>query len=433
MAPRNRFQAMLTTLQDPELRVLAQEAVRHYISWEEISGRPPLPGLDAQETWDLLAFLRRFDAITFPIPTLSGLQYWYTITREGWSCLEDIAHHCRSDSQLHLMLQERAGRHFLVRSRIEEAVASCQLDGVVFNRGIAGRMLRQTLSPKGPAERLVLNAFEMLGELDALAGESFTPDFVHGLYERLTRDVEIERLERGPRKTNLAGTRNPDESLDAAGIAGRLQMICDYANGETGEAWEPIPLRGYMILSAMAYWHPLPDFNDAVGRHMMRLFAIKNGFPALAYLPTSLMMERWFEREIEPGVVRFETLGRRQILPGETDGTPDMLLYLELTTAAIELLKGYIETARQAEEALQTSLLDTADLNYRQRSVLSRALVNPDAEFRISEHQQAHKVVYQTARVDLLELVDRGLLRMEQRGRAFVFTPGEALRTGPRG
>ena len=67
------------------------------------------------------------------------------------------------------------------------------------------------------------------------------------------------------------------------------------------------------------------------------------------------------------------------------------------------------------------------ELNYRQRSILSRALVKPETEFRIREHQTANKVVYQTARADLLDLEERGYLRRVIRGKAYVFVPAENL------
>lgn len=429
MPAKTDFKKLLNALSDPELVPLADEAVQHYVSWEQMEEREPLPGLTREETWRLLALVRRFDRITFPIPTLDPLQYWYNITREGEHCLEHIRHHCREDARLHQMLHEREGHRFLVRSQMEESVASCQLDGVIIDEAAMTRMIERDRGPKTSAERLVWNAYEMLSELDALKDEPFSPDLVHRLYERLTRGVALDELERGPRKTNLAGSRNPDGLLDERGVAGRLQMICDYANRETGDPWEPAACCGYMVLSAMAYWHPLPDLNDTVGRHMMRLFAMKNGYPALAYIPTSLMMRQWFDGELKPGLVRFGTYRRRQVIPGEADGTADMLIHLELTTAAIKSLRDYIER-KQAEEQELLGVLDSGErLNYRQREVLSRALVHPEAEFRISQHQRSHKVVYQTARTDLLDLTERGFLKMEQRGKAFVFLPAPDLQS----
>ena len=41
--------------------------------------------------------------------------------------------------------------------------------------------------------------------------------------------------------------------------------------------------------------------------------------------------------------------------------------------------------------------------------------------YRIQEHQNSNQVTYETARTDLLNLVDLGLLEKHREGKAFVF------------
>jgi DeoR/GlpR family transcriptional regulator of sugar metabolism len=48
--------------------------------------------------------------------------------------------------------------------------------------------------------------------------------------------------------------------------------------------------------------------------------------------------------------------------------------------------------------------------------------------YRIQEHQTANGVTYETARTDLLELVDLGLLEKHREGKAFVFQMPQKLR-----
>jgi len=401
---------------------LAEEAVRDYIDWEQLMRKPLPNGLSAAETWEVLALIRRYGAAWFPIPTLDGEWFWYSLTREGQRCLRSIEHHCRTDSLLHQRVQEREGHRFLVRSRIEEAVATCQLDGVQIDYQRAAAMLQEGRAAQSPEDRLVLNSYQMLHELETLSAEPFSPELMEFLYNRVTQGVEMRALKRGPIRTNLAGSRNATGlSEDERGDVARA--ICDYANGVIGEPLEPAPVKGYMILSAMAYWHPLPDLNDTVARHMLRLFALKSDYPALGYLPVSLLMREWFDGELSPGTVRFPKIERRTVLEGEIDGTEDILTHLQLTAAAIDELLGYIETARLEDEALLGALENVEQLNYRQRAVLAHALAHPEVEFRIRRHQTAHRIVYQTARTDLLQLADYGYLRKESRGKAFAFVP----------
>ena len=414
-------------LTEPVFAKLASESVRDYIGWDELTTRPLPQGMSAAETWELLGTVRQIGASWFPIPTLDDRAFWYALTREGSKCLQFIRRYCRSESPLHQMMQEREGHRFLVRSRIREAIATCQLDGIMVDEADAERMLLEGRAPQDDGERLVVNSYEMLRELESLSPDPFTPETVFALYERLTQGVDLSRVTRGPRRTNLAGTRNPNSMRAAAEERGILQEICDYANGVSGDPYEPVAIKGYMIISAMGYWHPLPELNETVARHMLRMFAVKRDYPVLGYLPTSRMMLDWFDGRLLPGTVRFTKLERRPVVGIDIDGTEDILTHLQLTAAAVGELLGYIEQTRSEDARLQAALNSTEDINYRQRAVLARALSRPGTEFRIRQHETSHRVVYQTARTDLLDLVDRGYLRKETRGKAFVFVPVDDL------
>jgi Fic family protein len=265
------------------------------------------------------------------------------------------------------------------------------------------------------------------GSLETPSSDLFSPSLVLSLYERLTHGVDVKGIARGQRRTNLAGTINPEEMAEVARQRGILAEICDFANAGSGDPEEPSAIKAYMVLSAMGYWRPLPDLNETVGRHMLRLFAVKRDYPVLGYLATSRSMLRWFDGKLRPGVTRFAELKRREVIPGTIDGTEDILTYLQLTTDAIGGLLGYIDLTKKQDAALAAALESEERLNYRQRSVLGRALSRPTTEFRIRAHQNAHHVVYQTARADLLDLEERGFLVREMHGKAFVFVPAPNL------
>lgn len=441
MTEDSRFDRVAALLRDPRFAATAREAVRDYLSPSEVQDAAVPEGLTSQEVWELLVAMRRFGATVFPIPVVTGEEFWYSITVEGRRCLRTIERHCRSDSRLHQMVQRRTGQRFLVASQVQEAIATCQLDGVVADAPRLERMLNEGLAPKTPAERLVKNTYEMLGEMPSLIAEEFSPGLVRHLFERTTHKVDIADVPRAgddmrgvspvfwefTRSYRRRGTW-PDRGYTDERAEDVFEQICDYANGRTGDPRESAAVRGFMLLTAMGYWRPLPDFNATVARHMLRLLTAKEDYPVLGYLPVSATTRRWALGQIDPGAVRYPTIEQGTPTVDGIDTTAEVLVYLQLTVATIKELLARIQSAKEEDEGLSGILSDVLHLNYRQRDIVTSALKRPTAEFTLREHRLAHRTVYSTARADLLELVEMGLLEKKTRGQAFVFTPVPDLR-----
>ena len=60
--------------------------------------------------------------------------------------------------------------------------------------------------------------------------------------------------------------------------------------------------------------------------------------------------------------------------------------------------------------------------NHRQVEIIRHALKHPQHRYTIVGHQTSQSVTYQTARTDLLNLAERGVLEMRKRGKQMVFS-----------
>jgi Fic family protein len=67
--------------------------------------------------------------------------------------------------------------------------------------------------------------------------------------------------------------------------------------------------------------------------------------------------------------------------------------------------------------------------NHRQIELLSHALRHNSADYTIKGYEKTNAVVYQTARTDLFDLVQKGLLVQRKQGSYFVFRPADNLET----
>jgi Fic family protein len=66
-------------------------------------------------------------------------------------------------------------------------------------------------------------------------------------------------------------------------------------------------------------------------------------------------------------------------------------------------------------------------LNHRQQDLIRHALGHSAQQYTIEFHRNSNNVVYETARSDLMDLADRGLLQKRKRGKTWVFTPSSDL------
>ena len=77
---------------------------------------------------------------------------------------------------------------------------------------------------------------------------------------------------------------------------------------------------------------------------------------------------------------------------------------------SIENLHQYLEQKRKEITDSRNLLGPQSGLNHCQIALVQKAIREPGFSFTIKSHQTSHNVVYQTARTDLKDLADRGVL-----------------------
>ena len=100
-----------------------------------------------------------------------------------------------------------------------------------------------------------------------------------------------------------------------------------------------------------------------------------------------------------------------------------ILYHLDLIRKATTQLHEYIDNKIKETARTERLIRTSRHLNHRQMALLSHALRHPDMEYTIQSHKASHGVVYQTARDDLMDLVDKNLLTVQKGGRKFWFMP----------
>lgn len=414
-------------LADPSFRQLLTRFARGAMAWEEFLDAPLPAGMSASATWALLNELSRDVGVAVPIPDLDGNEYWYRRTFHLSDAGTAVECASRRESRLYRTMTAAAGRHYTVRSRIEETIAAARLDGLEITEADANAVLRLDRSPQTGAERLVANTFSAMDQLEGLVESPFSVELFDHLRDLLLDGVRPSELRMSKPGMGLVSFDYEDERV-AAGAQRQLEYIIAYANDETGDEYDRPLFRALLLADVFRFYRPMGTVSSQIGRFAARLYELKHDLPVVGLLPISATKLDWEKGLIAPPDVTFmpaSLWAAQQHSPG--DLTIYQTLSAELALLSLRRIERYVTGWERRDEEMREILKKEPLLNQRQRSILARALRVPDAEFNIRYHRRNHNVAYTTARRDLLELAEMGYLTMTQRGKAFIFTGAPRL------
>ena len=198
----------------------------------------------------------------------------------------------------------------------------------------------------------------------------------------------------------------------------RVKAMCDFANGKSSKGFLHPIVRSIILHFWLAYDHPFIDGNGRTARALFYWSMLHQKFWLFEYVSISQI------------IVKGPAKYARAFLFSETDNndlTYFIIYHLDVIGQAMRALHSYIQRKSKELKALESRLQGIGILNHRQRALIDHALRHPRQRYTIYSHQTSNNVVYQTARNDLLNLRDRGLLKAQKVGKTWNFMPVENL------
>jgi len=415
----NRFNAIIAAVSGPTHK-------GRYLHWDKLRYLRPPEDLTVREWWFAIRFARsrllkglpmrdsEGRAFRFAMPDLAQEQA-YQITRDASGSIgmsEQVTNPATRD-------------RYLVSSLIEEAITSSQLEGAATTREVAKEMIRTKRPPKDRGERMCLNNYVTMQQIRDLKGEPLTPELILGLHRNVTKGTldkpdAAGRLRREDEKVEIVTPYNEVLHTPPAAkeLPKRMAAMCDFANGKTPDYFIHPVARAILLHFWLAYDHPFVDGNGRTARALFYWSMLSQGYWLCEYISISQIIKK-APAKYGRAFLYTET--------DENDTTYFILHQLEVIQRAIEQLKRYLKKKADEIRQIEQLLRKSAQINHRQLGLLSHALRHSDAEYTVLSHQRSHNVAYDTARSDLLDLADRGLLVQRKIGRTMYFSPASDL------
>lgn len=397
-----------------------------YLHWDELRRRRAPEGLSHEIWWLGIALARRSLGRMLPVQDIHGAPFFVGLPDSAQRLIYRIDQQAAGRIGMAEPILDPVDRdRYLVSSLIEEAITSSQLEGASTTRRVAADMLRRGRRPRTHAERMILSNYRAMEHVREILHRPLSPALV----------LELHRVAVGDTldATDIGRLRLPDEDIvvsdagdgtilhqppAAASLPDRLMALCDFANEKTPDFFVHPIVRAILVHFWLAYDHPFVDGNGRVARLLYYWSALKSGYWLLQYVSISSVLRA--------APARYN----RAFLFSETDNndaTYFVVHQLEVIDRALAKLAAYVRRKSEQLAASRRQLATMDELNHRQSTLVAHALRHPDAVYTIAGHQRSHRVVYQTARTDLLDLAERGLVDKGRRGRAFVFRPAKDL------
>lgn len=424
----SQIEVPLTPEISSKLSEIIKKANNEYMYWDDFKYLKMPQGILPDQAWSLLKMYRLVQFKYISLVDSKDKPFSY--------CLPDCVHR-----DIHFIDQQAGGsiivddpsvaseekRRYMMRSLVDEAISSSQIEGAVTTRVVAKDMLRTGRKPKDHSEQMIYNNFQSMQTIKKHLNEPLSIELILQIHTHMTKDT-LEDASWAGRFRTAADDKiyvfDSDEQTvlheppDAGKIVDLMQKLCDFANSDGQDEFVNPIIKGILIHFWLAYVHPFMDGNGRTARALFYWYVLKQKYWVFEYLSVST------------AILSARAQYYRSFLYSEmdnNDATYFIVYNLKALHKAVEILNEYIARKQKEKKTVYKLVNKYPMLNFRQKTLLASALEKPSEIYAIETHANIHGVTYQTARTDLLGLNELGLLTLKKVGKKFLFSVAQDI------
>lgn len=404
-------------LQNSEYTSLIDSINDKYLYWDKVKYQETPTSIKKEILWAAVKLSRSLHAkrINFGKYTFS-----YNTTNNIQKNLHDFDLNIGGQLGSRGLIPEEDKKRYLVSSIMEEAIASSQLEGAVTTRRKAKDMLRKNAKPRTKSEQMILNNYITIKRITEIQNEDLTINKllqIHKLITYQTLDNETdEGTFRNSNDINVVDAidgeivhipPNHEEILEL------MEEFCRFFNDKNDKKFIHPIIKGCIIHFLIGFIHPFADGNGRTARALFYLYLLSKGYWLTEYLSISRL------------IIKSKSQYALAYLYCERDDfdlTYFINYQLKTMSLAYDSLREYIQRKINEKKRL-TEFQRIEGINERQAYIIKWLYEEPDLIFSVKEIEIRFSISNQTARTDLLRLVENGFLeeiKLNDKKRAYV-------------
>jgi Fic family protein len=398
-----------------------------YPHWDKVRLLTPPAEASLQEIWLGLKLERRGQFKQIPLLDKARQAFNYTLAAPLPEYLHKIDLSIGGGIQMPVQITNpQTQEQYYVESLIQEAITSSQLEGATTTRLVAKEMIRAGRQPQDRSEQMIFNNYQTMQAISELKNQDLSKELVFELHRLITQNTldnpdAAGRLRTKNEPVAVVNRQSGEVHHDppaAHELEERLTRMCNFANKTTPDEFIHPVIRAMTLHFWLAYDHPFVDGNGRTARALFYWAMLRYGYWMCEYISISNIILKG------PSKYAMSFLHTES---DDNDLTYFLLYHAKIITRAIEELHSYIRKQINDIQEVEARIKNISIFNHRQIELISHALRHPLTKYTIVAHQNSHKIAYQTARTDLLELTYRELFEAKKHKRLWYFTAKKNL------
>lgn len=402
---------LLDLLHDPTFQHLYQRSDNEIMNWSKFRLLPMPAGYETEEVWGVIEALRRLKSHRFPYRPYTHAEQpaetWCSLTNHIGALLREIvvtAHENASE-------QIRGGQYRFLDILSTDLSAALERDGISLPPEVIHSLATRQRQAASHDEHVAAEAIALLLEIDRYARYPISPWMIEDVLSHFGAETsQLHRAEDAVCQLAFAYNTEPPERI----IDTLLQTM-------NARCLEPELYLLNLLATSTIIWDLLPfcAYNGLLELFIRHWALESRELSHIRLVPYGYLCLQWEHGDATIVEAAGDYFDVNPIMGEDHDATPNF-------GHELQLIANWLSTANQGVEPRMPEeikhLLETHDeLNGRQRDTLASLAADPTSQTTVKLHMNLYRVSYGTARTDLLDLAEKGLLVQDYQSRAMVF------------